>query len=133
MTQLKQRRRNDAGFANCGVGGQSGGKLVGAWGTGLFADDLACDIRDHYRQLLEDSDDDSAATRLTLEKFKSYLQEADSVALIAFAITQSKVGRLEPDIRDRALAIIAAGADLALWERENPKLLPKRSAALDKA
>ena len=60
--------------------------------------------------------------RQTFEKFERNLAEADGLGLIAFAITQSKVGRLEPDIRDRALAIIAAGADLAVWERENPKL-----------
>ena len=103
------------------------------WGTGLFSDDVACDIRDHYRQLLEDGAEDGVATRLTLEKFEPYLEESDSVALIAFAVTQSKLGRLEPDVRDRALAIIDAGADLAVWEREKPKLLPKRRAVLEKA
>jgi len=99
----------------------------------LFSDDVACDVRDHYRQLLEDLVEDSAATRLTLDKFERYLEEPDGVALIAFAVTQSKLGRLDPDIRDRALAIIAAGADLAVWEQENPKLLPKRRAVLEKA
>jgi len=106
---------------------------MGVWGTDLFSDDMACDIRDHYRQLLEDSVEDSSATRLTLEKFERYLEEPDSVALIALAVTQSKLGRLEPDVRDRALAIIDAGADLVVWERENPKLLPKRRAVLEKA
>ena len=103
------------------------------WGTGLFSDDVACDIRDHYRQLLEDGAEDSAATRLTLEKFEPYLEEPGGVALIAFAVTQSKVGRLEPDVRARALALIDAGGDLSVWEQENPKLLPKRRAALEKA
>ena len=106
---------------------------MGVWGTALFSDDVACDIRDHYRQLLEDSVEDSEATRLTLETFEGYLEEPDGVALIAFAVTQSTLGRLEPDVRDRALAIIDAGADLAVWEEENPKLLPKRRAVLEKA
>ena len=106
---------------------------MGVWGTDLFSDDVACDVRDHYRQLLEDNIEDSDATRLTLEKFERYLEEPDGVALIAFAVTQSKLGRLEPEVRDRALAIIGAGADLAVWERENPKLLPKRRAVLEKA
>jgi hypothetical protein len=106
---------------------------LGTWGPDLFSDDLARDIRDHYRELLEDGVEDHAAARLTLEKFKAYLEEADSMAMLALAVTQSKVGRLEPDIRDRALAIIDAGADLEVWERENPKLLSKRRAALDKA
>jgi hypothetical protein len=106
---------------------------LGVWGTGLFSDDEACDIRDHYRQLLEDSVEDSAATRLTLEKYERYLEEPDGVALIAFAVTQSKVGRLEPDVRDRAVAMIDAGADLKVWEQENPKLLSKRRSVLEKA
>ena len=104
------------------------------WGTGLFSDDTACDIRNYYRELLEDSVEDSAATRQTLERFEAYLQEPDGVALIAFAVTQSKVGRLEADVRDRALAIIDAGADLAVWEQENQRSIagvkhePPRSA-----
>jgi hypothetical protein len=94
---------------------------------------VACDIRDHYRQLLEDGVEDGAATQLILEEFRPDLDEPDSIAPIAFAVLQSKLGRLEPDVRDRALAIIDAGADLAVWERENPKLLPKRRAVLEKA
>jgi len=48
-------------------------------------------------------------------------------------VTQSKLGRLDLDIRDRALAVLDRGADLEMWERENPKLLPKRRAMLEKA
>jgi hypothetical protein len=103
------------------------------WGTGLFSDDVACDIRDHYRELLEDGVEDSAATRLTLDKYAPYLAESGGIAQIAFAVTQSKVGRLDADVRDRALAIIDAGADLAAWEEENPKRLPKRRAVLEQA
>ena len=106
---------------------------MGVWGTDLFSDDLACDIRDHYRELLEDGIEDSAATRLILEKFRAYLEESEGIALLAFAVTQSKLGRLDPDIRDRALAVLDGGADLEVWERENPKLLPKRRAVLEKA
>ena len=106
---------------------------MGVWGTSLFADDMACDIRDHYRELLEDGAEDNAATRLVFEKFGAYLEESDGIALLAFAVTQSKLGRLDADIRDRALAALDRGADLETWERENPKLAPKRRAVLEKA
>ena len=106
---------------------------MGVWGTDLFSDDLACDIRDHYRELLEDGIEDGAATRLTFEKFRAYLEESEGIGLLAFAVTQSKLGRLDPDIRDRALAILDTGADLEVWKSENPKLLPKRRAVLEKA
>jgi len=94
---------------------------------------LACDIRDHYRELLEDRIEDGAATRLILEKFRAYLEESEGIALLAFAVTQSKLGRLDPEIRERALAVLDGGADLEVWERDNPKLLPQRRAVLEKA
>ncbi len=106
---------------------------MGVWGTGLFADDEACDVRDHYRQLLEDGVEDREATRLTVEAFREYLEESGGIALVAFAVTQSKLGRLDPDLRDRALAVLDRGADLEMWEQDNPKLLPKRRATLEKA
>ena len=106
---------------------------MGVWGTDLFSDDVACDVHDHYRELLEDGVEDAAATQLTVERYRAYLEESDGVALLALAVTQSKVGRLDPDIRDRALAVLDRGADLEIWERDNPKRLPKRRAVLEKA
>jgi hypothetical protein len=106
---------------------------MGTWGTGLFTDDIACDIRDEYRELLEDQVEDDEATRLTIEKFRAYLDEPDGVALLALAVTQSTLGRLDPHIREQALAAIDRGCDLEAWEEENPKLLPKRRAVLEKA
>ena len=108
---------------------------MGTWGTGLFSSDMARDIRDFYREQIEVGIEDTEATRLTVEKFRSYLDDPDEgpVLLIALAVTQSKIGRLDPDLRGRALAAIASGGDLATWEQENPKLLPKRREVLDKA
>jgi len=108
---------------------------VGTWGTGLFSSDLARDIRDFYREQIEDGIEDADATRLTLEKFRSYLEDPEEgpVSLIALAVTQSKIGRLDPIIRDRALAALDQGGDFATWEQENRKLLPKRREALNQA
>ena len=108
---------------------------MGTWGTGLFSSDMARDIRDFYRERIEDGIEDAEATRLTLEKFRSYLDDPEEgpVFLVALAVTQSKIGRLDPVVRGRALAAIDSGADLATWEQDNPKLLPKRREVLTKA
>jgi hypothetical protein len=108
---------------------------MGTWGTGLFSSDMARDVRDTYREQIEDGVDDTEATRVTLETFRHYLDDPEDggVLLIALAVTQSTIGRLDPDIRDRALAAIDSGADLAAWEQENPKLLPKRRDVLANA
>jgi hypothetical protein len=108
---------------------------MGTWGTGLFSNDTARDIRDSYRERIEEGVEETEATRLTVEEFRSYLDDPEEGPglLIALAVTQSKIGRLDPDIRSRALAAIDGGADLAIWEQENPKLLGKRRAVIDHA
>ena len=108
---------------------------MGVSGTGIFANDVACDIRDEYRELIEDGIDDAEAMRRTLEKFKQYFDDPSdgTAAIVGFAITQSKIGRLDPSIRDRALAVIDQGGDLNIWDEESPKDVGKRKAALDKA
>jgi hypothetical protein len=107
---------------------------MGVIGTGIFDNDEALDVRDEYRERIEDGVEDAEATRSTLAKFRSYFDDPESgpVCILALAVTQSKIGRLDPDIRSRALAAIESGADLAVWEREDPKSLPKRRAALEK-
>jgi hypothetical protein len=105
---------------------------VGVWGTDLFTDDAACDVRDHYRELLEDGVEDDAAARICLEKFRGYLDESEGIGLLALAVTQSKLGRLDPGIRRQALAVLDRGADLATWERDNPKLLARRRTMLER-
>lgn len=108
---------------------------MGVWGTGIFDEDEACEVRDHYRQLIEDRVDDAEATQSTLEKFKASFDNPDycSAAIVALAVTQSKIGRLDPSIRDRALAWMDQGADLDIWTEDSPKDLGKRKAALEKA
>jgi len=108
---------------------------MGIWGTDLFSNDTACDIRDEYREQIENGVEDAEALRATLAKFRSYFEdrECGGVCTIALAVTQSKIGRLNPGICTRALAAIDNGADLVTWERENPKLVAKRRAALGKA
>jgi len=43
---------------------------VGAWGPAIFSGDLACDIRDNYRELLEDQVADDEATRRVIESYR---------------------------------------------------------------
>jgi hypothetical protein len=107
---------------------------MGVWDTALFASDLACDIRDQYRELLEDGVDDTEATRQTIAKYQESLDDPDdsTSAILALAVTQSKIGRLDPVIRDRALAAIERGGDLSIWAIDNPALLGKRKQVLEK-
>ena len=64
---------------------------MGAWGAGLFSDDSACDVRDHYRELIEDGVDDAEATRNTVEKFHEFLEDPKcSTAIVGFEVHSPK-------------------------------------------
>jgi hypothetical protein len=94
---------------------------MGAWGTAIFADDTALDVRDEWRDaILEGLDAEDATVRL-LQSFEDYLgdgEETEKVVWLALAAAQFETGRLLPDVRDRALAIIDAGGDVDRWRED---------------
>src|SRR3990172_5253641 len=106
---------------------------MGAWGPGLFSDDLACDVRGEYREVLEDGVQDNEATRRILERYGEEAADPDEgpTFWLALAFTQSKLGRLDSMVRDRALQVIERGEGLHMWQ-EDPQVLAKRKVVLEK-
>jgi hypothetical protein len=103
---------------------------MGAWGTGLYSDDAACDVRDAYREYVGDGLSGSQATDRLLEEWDRVHEDEPSFWL-ALADTQWRCGRLEERVKTRALEIIAAGSDLARWNGDT-KSVRKRRAVLAK-
>src|SRR3954462_1756298 len=91
---------------------------LGAWGTAIFSDDGASDIRDEWREAILDGLSPEDATERLLETFGACL-EADTERLfwMALAAAQVETRRLLPDVCDRALAIIDGGGDVDRWRR----------------
>ena len=106
---------------------------MGSWGPALFSDDLACDVRDAYRELIEDGVEDADAVAGVVSRFSEIFEDPDErpVFWLALAHTMSKVGRLTDEVRDRALTVIDDGLGLDLWQ-DDPRLLRRRQAALAK-
>jgi hypothetical protein len=101
---------------------------MGAWGTGIFQDDTACDVRDTFRELIAEGQSPEAATGQILAEYDT--GNDSTVVWIALAATQSKLGRLIPRVRDRALEIIHSDGDLAFWP--DPRERNRRRAMLTK-
>ena len=91
---------------------------MGAWGPGIFSDDLALDVRDQWRAAILDGVAPDQASRSLIDLYSQAPgAPADTVVFwLALAAAQMTTGWLQADVRDRALGIIDAGADLALWE-----------------
>lgn len=106
--------------------------LMGTWGPGIFSDDAALDVRDVWRDALMDGLDDAAATERVFDRLRESFDDPDEtvVAWTALAAAQRQTGRLQPSVRDRALALIDAGGDLESWRNQPASFVRAREKAL---
>ena len=106
---------------------------MGASGTGIFDDDVACDIRAQFKRLLDEGKASDEATRVVLREWKEALADSDDgpVIWLALAATQARHGCLDAKVQVKALAVIDDGTDLVRWrETDDPALLRSRTAVL---
>ena len=106
---------------------------MGAWGPAIFSDDLAADIRGDWREAILDGMTPEAATTRVLESHADSLQDEDErvVVWLALAAAQEQTGRLQPEIRDRALEIVDGDLDAPRWVDADPSTRRKRRQAVD--
>ena len=106
---------------------------MGIIGTGLFDDDLASDVRGHYRDLIAEGTLGSEATDALIQGHQGALANPREAPVfwLALAAAQWECGRLEDRVRDQALAVLNNGTDLTRWSHE-PKLLIQRRRVLER-
>src|SRR5580704_2882307 len=104
---------------------------MGAWGTSLFADDNAGDLREDYRDLIGEGLSGPQATDRLVEGWAPEANDAYYAATfwLALAVTQWKCGRLEERVKQRALQAVADGSALAPWQGSKDER--KRRAILE--
>jgi hypothetical protein len=103
---------------------------VGAWGTAIFSDDTACDVRDEWREAILAGLTPEDATARLVESFGELRDGAENEKLfwMALAAAQMETGRLLSEVRGRALAIIEAGGDVARWEEDGDAVSARQRA-----
>ncbi len=95
---------------------------MGAWGTSIFSDDTACDVRDTYEDLLRYNRTPEEAERLTIAELEMANADVESSAWLALAATEWRCGRLLSDIAlTKAIHIIDNDVDINLWETDKQK------------
>ncbi|WP_028390725.1 hypothetical protein [Bacillus cihuensis] len=103
---------------------------MGAWGVAVLSDDIAEDVSFRYKDLLGDNYSNEEASKIVIEEFQNELDDEEITAFwLSFALIQWKLGRLQEQVKNKALQIIDRGTDLERWE-EDPKLKKKREAVL---
>ena len=106
---------------------------MGVWGPAIYSDDLACDVRDDFKELIGDGLDSEQATSVLENEYQDAINDGDenSVFWFALADTQWKTGQLIDRVLAKTLEIIDKRSDLERW-KEDPKTLKKRETAITK-
>ena len=88
---------------------------MGTWASNIFDNDEAADVRDSWREGILDGTEPGEITRNLVREHEASKEEKtdDAKFWISLAAAQLETGRLNPEIRDKALLSIAAGGDLA--------------------
>jgi hypothetical protein len=94
---------------------------VGAWGTAIFSDDTALDVREEWREAVLEGLSAEEATARLMQSFDDHRgddEDTEKLFWMALAAAQFETGRLLPDVRDRALEIIDRGGDVHRWQED---------------
>ncbi len=106
---------------------------MGAWGPGIYQDDVTCDIKDDYVDRLKAGYTNIEATQETIDRNMDYIQDEDDEPLFWFALadTQWKYGRLLEEVKEEAIKHIKSGKNLEIWKQENERQYKKRKIVLE--
>ena len=93
---------------------------MGAWGTKIFQDDLAQDIKETYIDLLKQGKKNEEITQKLIEKYANNLDKDEiSVFWFALADIQWDYGRLLDNVKEKALSYIKSGEDRCALQMSN--------------
>ena len=101
---------------------------MAAWGTAIFADNVACDVKDDFRNFLANAQSLDLATDAIVESYGARFDDisTDTAFWLGLALTQCRIGRLDLRVKDAALQIIDRGLDLKNWEGSQNELGAQR-------
>lgn len=107
---------------------------MSAWGTAIFSDDLAQDVRREYGILLSTGKDNHEVEEMLVNYYASILNCHDpdeDVFWYALALSEWKHGRLSDFVKSKALGALDNGKDLERWNiAGNEKNYEKRKKVL---
>lgn len=105
---------------------------MGIWGTSIFSDDLASDIRREYNTLISIKKTDDIEDIFISYYKEIFDTEEEPVFWFALALSEWKKGRLTKRAKNKALEMLNSGKDQKRWKSfDNEKNYKKRLFVLD--
>lgn len=108
---------------------------MGAWGTGLYSDDFALDVKSEFLDAINSGKPYREAFEELKKTYVDNTHDDDPDIPVFWFVCADilwKKGRLDDDIKHTALAYIESNSDVERWNLESPALGKKRKAVLEK-
>lgn len=98
---------------------------MGAWGTSLYANDTADDIRGEYVDKLRRGKSNEEVTGELINNNQDIMGDVEEEPLFWFALadTQWNYGRLLPAVKEKALFFLSQNFELERWKESGEKQL----------
>lgn len=105
---------------------------MGQWNCRLYTNDLSCDVKVVYIDCLKNGDSNELAYKKTYNEFVEVLgTDEESLFWYSLADTQWNVGRLMPEVREKALGYISTN-DLRFLDDADSKVEEKWKQEVEK-
>lgn len=107
---------------------------MGAWGNGVWQDDMAYDVILAFEDLREHGSTAAEAVQRILVSAPWGWRDIDaaSAQVLALAALALESGVLDPALRDRAIATIESGDPLGRWTESGPEMIAARTEVLER-
>lgn len=103
-----------------GMGTEGEEMKLGAWGTGIFDNDDALDVRYIFQKYLRKGWTIEQVTDICMDNFPGALNHVNFV--LALAALQMEQKQLMPEIRQRALQMIEERHGIASWREPDKRI-----------
>ena len=107
---------------------------MGAWGTSLYANDSASDIRGDYVDRLRQGQSNEEVTQELIKMNQDIMGDVEEEPLFWFALadTQWNYGRLLPKVKEKTLFFLSQDGELQRWKESGEKQLNAWIKTLEK-
>jgi hypothetical protein len=106
---------------------------MGAWGVKLYQDDISEDLKIEYTEKLKKGKSNEEAYSEIISDYEDFIDDEDDAPVFWFALAdiQWNIGRLLPEVKQRAIEWIDSGKNQERWMLENPKSAKARAKVLE--
>lgn len=105
---------------------------MGAWGYGIFENDLSSDVLSQFEELIESGESVVSASEQILEAYQDELDDEDEKADVYFALAalQLRANELDPTLREIVLQLLDEESTLAIWAESGEEAYEARKTVL---